>query len=372
MYLLETVNYYMNIIIFATILIVAILGALGFYLIKVRKVTAAEEHINYNSFDRTSAMEYCKFDDIVSDDGMGMSGAGMIVVNDNTFVTGIDVVGYNYSHASAGEQQRTMMNGIAFANIIEQKIQMRQTVEAIDIQYNIDQFVRAKEEETKTLVELNQQYSDLLLQADAHKDDMDTTDIILNKLDELQRKISSCEWKIREAEEVISYEKLLQDGINSTNRINQIMFSYQYNPDEFTEELSKEEVYIKAMTALKSKISIYSNSLGNCGCSCKPLEALEIVELIRRHMHPNTADLVDVNDLINVQLDTFCVTSDSIYELEKEKIGERAYFDMIEENEAYVAEQVSNAEILTEKEIQALAEKAAEYHNEIIMEGELI
>ena len=156
MNIINTVNYYMNIIMVATVLIVAVLAALVFYFVKVRKVTAAEEHVNYDSFDRTSAMEYCKFDDIVSDDGTGLSGAGMIVINDNTFVTGIDVVGYNYSQASAGEQQRTMMGGIAFANIIEEKIQMRQTVEAIDIQFNIDQFLKAKEEEEKKLVELNQ------------------------------------------------------------------------------------------------------------------------------------------------------------------------------------------------------------------------
>ena len=121
------------------------------------------------------------------------------------------------------------------------------------------------------------------MHADSHKDDMDVTDIIIGRLDQLQKQISSCEWKIKECEEVIKYERLLQDGANSINRINQIMFSYQYNPDEFTEELSKEEIYIKAMTALKSKISVYSNALGNCGCSCVPLEALEIVELCKRN-----------------------------------------------------------------------------------------
>ena len=61
-----------------------------------------------------------------------------------------------------------------------------------------------------------------------------------------------------------------------------------------------------------------------------------------------------------------------MYELEREKIGERAYFDMMEENMAYVEAKVSEAEILTEKEIQALAKKVDEYRDEIIQEGELI
>lgn len=372
MNILNIVNYYMNIVIFATILIVAILASLAFYFIKVKKVTAAEEHINYDYFDRESSMEYCKFDDIVSDDGTGLSGAGMIVIDGTTFVTGIDVVGYNYFHASAGEQQRTMMNGIAFANIIEEKIQMRQTVEAVDIQFNMDQFIKAKEEETRNLVELNQMYADTLMMAESQKNDMDVMDVLLERMETLQRKIASSEWKIQECEEIIRYEKILQEGANSINRINQVMFSYQYNPDEFTEELTKEEIYVKAMTALKSKIAIYSNSLANCGCSCKPLEALEIVELLRRHMHPNTADMVDVSELINVNLDTFCVSSSSLYDLCRERIGEEAYELMLQQAEQEQEEEILQAESRLESEMEDLESEVNGYIEEIIEEGVLI
>lgn len=370
MNIINTANYYMNIIIFSTILIVAILAALLYYFIKVKKITAAEERINYEYFDRRSAMEYCKFDDIVSDDSTrALAGAGMIVMNENIFITGIDVVGYNYDHASAGEKQRTMMNSIAFASIIEEPIQLRQTVEAVDIQFNIDQFTQARDQLARELIELRQQYQDIALQSDSRKEDPDVMDIIIGNLEQLDRKIASTEWKIREAEEVIAYEKLLQESANSINRVNQVMFSYQYNPDEFSEDLTREEIYIKAMNALKSKISIYSRSLGNCGCSCRPLEAVQLVELIRRHLHPNTADLVDVSDLISTEIDTLFVSSDSLYELELERLGETAYFAVNEEAQAVINEQINAADAIREEELLRLEDEADGYMGQILQEG---
>lgn len=372
MNIINQVNYYMNIIIFATVLIVAVLAALLYYFVKVKKVTAAEEHINYDSFNRWSIMEYCKFDDIVSDTGNAMVGAGMMVINGNTFVTGIDVIGYNYNQAAAGEKQRTMMGGIAFATIIDQRIQMRQSVEAIDIQYNIDLFVEAKEKKTRQLVELRQQYQGIVLQSDDRREDPELMDIILENLSQLEKKIAACEWQIREAEELIAYQKILQKSSNSTNRINQIMFSYKYNPDEFTEELTREEIWMKAMNALMSKINIYSNALCNCGCSCKALSAAHLTELIRRHLHPNTADSTDINELLATEIETLFVTSDSLYELERERIGEADFLSRMADAKDALKMETDTAAGRIEEELNRLEDEADGYMEEMLMEGEVI
>lgn len=372
MNIINQANYYMNIIIFATVLIVAILAALLYYFVKVKKVTAAEEHINYDAFNRWSIMEYCKFDDIVSDTGDVMTGAGMMVINENTFVTGIDVTGYNYNQAAAGEKQRTMMGGIAFATIIDQRIQMRQSVEAIDIQYNIDLFIAAREKETRRLVELRQQYQDIVLQSDNRKEDPELMDIILENISQLEKKIASCEWRIREADEVIAYEKILQKSSNSTNRINQIMFSFKYNPDEFTEELTREEIWMKAMNALMSKINIYSNALSNCGCSCRALNATQLTALIRRHMHPNTADSVDINEILSTEMETLFVTSNSLLELERERIGEADFLSQLAQAEETLKNESDAAASRIERELNFLEDRADAYMEEILMEGEVI
>lgn len=364
MNIVELINYYMDVILVSTVLIGAVLIALVYYLVAIKKVAATEEHINYGSFNRESTMEYCKFDDIVADSDI-MGGAGMIVLNENTFVTGIDVVGYNYSQASAGEKQSTMMSAIAFVNIIEQPVQMRQNVEAIDIGSNIDQFVRVREEAIKELTELSDAYADLILQAESHRDDLDVLDAIADNLEQVSRKIFVAQWKVKEADNIVSYARLLQGHAVNTNRVNQILFSYTYNPNDFTEELSKEEKYLKAMESLKTKIGIYSASLSNCGCACKPLDADMIMGLIYRHNHPYSADMVNAPERVGIEMSTLYVSSQSLYDLEKERIGEMAVLAAMEEGAHDYDMQVRQAEQERQMELSALMDMVSGYGEEI-------
>lgn len=369
MNIVEIANYYMNLVIFATIMIVAVLASFMYYAVKVKKIAASEEKIDYSTFKRISALEYCKFDDIVSDEsGKGLAGAGMIVMDHSIFVTGIDVVGYNYEYASAGEKQRTMINAIAFASIMEQPLQLRQTVRSIDIGYNIEQFRAAREKAVKELIELKETYADMVAQAEARRDDWEVLQIILGNLKQLERKIHSAEWKIKEADNVIRYEKILQERNNNTERINQVLFSYIYNPDEHTEKLSGEEVLIKAMSALRTKISVYTAALENCGCACKPLDADMLVGLIYRHMHPNTADMVNIRERMDIETKTLYVSSDSLYELEKEKVGEEAFSIQWEKMETVIQEESDRAACGRRSEAERMEKAAASYMAQILQE----
>lgn len=364
MNIVELINYYMDIILVSTILIGAVLITLVYYLVVVKKVAATEEHIDYGSFNRESTMEYCKFDDIVADSDF-MGGAGMIVVGENTFVTGIDVVGYNYSQASAGEQQSTMMSAVAFANIIEQPVQMRQNAEAIDIGSNIDQFVKVREEAIKELTELTDVYDDLVLQAKSNKNDPDVLDAIADHLEQVSHRIFTTQWKVKEADNIVSYARLLQGHAVNTNKVNQILFCYTYNPNDFTEELSKEEKYLKAMESLKTKIGIYSASLSNCGCACKPLDAEMLMSLIYRHNHPYSADLVNVPERVGMEMSGLYVTSQSLYDLEKERIGETALLAAMEEGVHDYDMHMRQAEQGRQMEISALIDMVSGYGEEI-------
>ncbi len=367
MKILEQANYYMNILIFATVLIVAIFAALLYYFVKKRKILAAEEKINYNTFNRQSTMDYLKFDDIVSDDGeVAMGGAGMFVIDDTTFVTGIDVVGYNFHHASAGEQQRTMIGAIAFANIIEMPITLRQTVEAVDIQYNIDQFKEARTKVANELVDVKEAYQDMVLRAEANQSNPEVLEVVLKNLEGLERRMTSLEWKLKEADQIIRYEKLLQERSSNKEKQNQVLFSYHYNPDEFSEELTPEEIKIKAMINLRTKMDIYMDALSNCGCSCRPLTAEKLCSLVRRHLHPVTADLVNTEDRLDIELESLFVTSDSLFELEIEKMGEESYLAMLEMEEAARKSAIEEAQEKREAETKKMIDLAADFGRQVI------
>lgn len=376
MRLFDSVNQIANMIISATVFVVIILAVLAYYLFKKKKIASAEENLHYDSFDRMSSMEYVKFDDIVSDSSKkGMDGAGMLVIDRYTFVSCLEIVGYNYEHASAEEKQRTMVNAIAFVNIIEQPIQMRQTVEAVDVKFNIEEFQAARAELARQRVELVNSYNDLLFQADNPELDMEVKESILGTLEQLDVKITSIEWKIQEADEVIRYEESIQKQSTNTDRINQILISYVYNPDEYTETLSDEEIKQKAMHQLKTKMSIYSNALANCGCSCKPVTADELVALFRRHMHPNTADSVNVSERIDIELNQLFVSSDSLYELERERVGDRMFSEMISEMDREYEEAVETAAAEIEAQathMEAVAESYDEEIEEELLQGGMI
>ncbi len=326
MELVTKANDYANSLIMASVIVIAIAGFLAYYFVKVKKIASKEEHINYETFRRKDAIEYIKFDDIVSigapDDKSSM---GVMALGENIFIGGIDVVGYNYRSASADERKSTMANSIAFMNIIEDQIQMRQTCKAIDIEHNINIQDEKVKDINRELLELSSDYQATVELAENYMDDPDAYEAIAKRLKILQKTITSKRWQYEEAQEVLIYMRQVSSASNNTKRINQIMFSYEYNPNDYMEELSDAEIRIKAIQELSIRAEAYSAALENCGCSCRPLTVYELTELNRRHYHPRTADKVRISDLLNSSYSALYITSDSLYELEKERIGDEAF-----------------------------------------------
>lgn len=329
--LLRVVNHYMSVLTFVTVLAAAVTIAFVYYLLRVRKFAAAEEKVDHSRFVRTSAMEYCKFRDLVSDDlGGTLDGAGMIVYDERTFVAGLSVEGYNFDHAPAGERQATMIAAVSFASILEEPVQMRQTVRAMDVGKNLEELTAVRAQQARILAEKTQEYEDLCLQAELRKDEPEVLEALLAALERLDASIFSVTWKIKEADNLIEYEKKLKESSRQASRRNQILFSYAYNPDEYVEDLSGEEVAKKAMTALRSKMHVYAEALSACGCSAVPLTAREVLDEMHRHFHPVTAEGSDAAQRALAVSEGLFVTSSSLFDLE----GERREEEMIRAYEA--------------------------------------
>lgn len=326
MNLVAKANDYANSLIIASVIVIAVAGFIAYYFVKVKKIASKEEHINYETFRRKDAIEYIKFDDIVSIGAAeDKSSMGVMALGGNIFVGGVDVVGYNYRSASADERKSTMVNSIAFMNIIEDQIQMRQTCKAIDIEYNISIQEEKIKDLNRELLELSSDYQATVELAEDYLDEPDAYEAIAKRLKVLQKTITSKRWQYEEAQEVLVYMRQVSSASNNTKRINQIMFSYEYNPNDYMEELSDVEIRVKAIQELSIRAEAYSAALENCGCSCRPLTVYELTELNRRHYHPRTADKIRISDLLNSSYSALYVTSDSLYDLEKERLGDEAF-----------------------------------------------
>ena len=216
MLLIDTLLSGMYVILFTLIMVASIVAVATFYFLKIKKVAAVEEKVNYDSFRREDATEYAKFSDIISSgEEHDKSAMGMISVGNNVFVGGIEVSGYNYHSASAEEKQRTMINTIGFFNTVESPIQMRQTVQAIDITQNIEQEKKLAKELAKELVLIEQDMKACVEKLEATIEDDRAYYALMDKYDQMSKKHGSKQWMLKEAESMIEY----MQAVKSLNEI---------------------------------------------------------------------------------------------------------------------------------------------------------
>lgn len=354
MNIISQFQLYMFVILGTIIAIAAAGGGLAFYFLKVRKISAEEEIVNYDNFIRRDSTEYCKFDDIIKCGG----NMGMIHMGNNVFVAGIEVQGYNYEAASAAEQQRTMMNAIAFFNGLEDQIQMCQTVQAIDISKNIQ---KAREDAEKIEIRLLTVQQEIKMAIENMKALVTNNELYSaeeKRIKKLVHTFKSLEWQLAESKELISFMERVSDTSFNTKRSNQIMFSYAYSSDDDLETLSDEEIALKAEHELRTIAGIYGSSLENTGCSWRILSPDGLINLLRRHFHPITCDAVKLDELLNSSYNSLYVTTESFEELERERRGDIEYENSLREYNELLREKEEQARIEREKTVEELEDAA--------------
>lgn len=365
---LDNLTVYLYVILGTTLGITALVIILVIYFLKVKKIAADEEQIDYSRFIRTDATEFVKFKDIITSGASGdMSAPGMIAIDKYTFVGGIDVRGYNFYGASEDERETTMINTIAFFNTVEQPIQMRQTSRAIDIEYNIKEMEKNAAKTEEALISKEEEYnvSVSFLDNEDVLDNDEVYDALIKRLDRLKKEIGSLKWQLDEAKTMVRYMTSLSKTSSNLKKVNQIMFTYKYNPDEQVEELSEEEIYDKAMTELKNKGQQFGGALESCGCSWSMLSAEDLTDLLRRYYHPVTGDELRISTILNSSYTSLYVSGDDLREIEYQKLGRQQYEQFQSELEKEAAEaqkraseNLKKAKELVEKEAQMLYEQA--------------
>lgn len=371
MKLIETINYYVNTIFSVSIITLILFGAILFYLLKVKKVTAKTEVVDYSTFEREDTLNFVKFENVISEDADDMGNAGIIDLGNNSFVAGISVTGYNYASASVAEKERTMANAIAFANRIISPIQMRQTVKAIDLTHNIAVYEEAKNRAAKEHMTLLDEYNDTVKAADDYIDDPEMYAVYEGKIEDVKKRVMAKEHAVKEADAILRYmtamtEKKKGDTINA-QKINQIMFSYTFNPAEYSETLSQEEIYLKAMDSLSTQAASYGEGLLNCGYTYKRLSAKDLLDLMRKHMQPYSGNEIRIEDIFDSSMFSLFVSSNSLVDLEIERKGEEEYVKQLEENrqkrKEFLKKQRAEA-----KEIVSRVEKDASRQADLVMQ----
>lgn len=321
---------YIDGIFIITMVLFGILILLYYYFFKIKKIAAKEERINHDNFDKHSSMDYVPFDELFVD-GDDLGSNGVVDMGGGIFVAGLDVVGYNYHAASAEERQRTMINSIALMNTIESPVQFRQSVKAVDLSANIELHEGYLVEISKAHMVAHEEYQALMAECEDNIDNLEVLEYLDKQVLALQRKIKTLEWQSKECQTLIEFMKRMSDREKDAQKVNQMLFTYRFNPDDYTEELTREEVCQRAIEELRTLAASYKSSLEACGCRVTRMTGVDLIGAIRRHFAPITADDITVDELVDSSYTSLFTTSDSLRELQRMKLGEQEFARIMEQ-----------------------------------------
>lgn len=360
MSLVNQISYYLNLIFGILFFILIILAGSLFYFLKIKKVTAKVEHIDYSAFRREDSLEYVKFESIESETADSLNTPGMISVGGNVFVAGLSVSGYSFATASSSQKENTMLSAITFFNSVDEPIQFRQTAQAIDLTDNIQIHERILSTLNMEGMELEVEYEETLRMAEDYIDS-DDYERYVKRLQTLQKQITAKKHSVAETKALIEYMNALSvRGNSGTQKVHQLMFSWTYNPDEMIGQLSETEIRMQAFLELQTIGKKYMQAFSECGYTAKRLSAEDITLLMYKQMHPLSSDEVRMEDIFNSSYNSLFITSDSLIDLEKKRIGEEEFERKMEEYQNMQDELLYQQSLLAEKQRQEMYDETHE------------
>lgn len=375
MKLLNSVSYYINLVGITAIITLIVVAAVLYYMVKVKKVVAKEENIDTSSFKRKDSISYIPIKDLLYSDG-NLDSPGMIILPGNVFVGGVTVRGFEYPSASMGERLDAQINSVSFFNVVEQPISFRQTTRSIDLSPNIKELEEVAKNIERDLIDLEADFNNTLSAAEDYIDEPEVYQVYATELAALKKKIYAKTHMLNECKAEVGYMNAMsEDSARSDSSMrhkeDQIMFSYQYNADDYTTELSKEEIYVKANDKLNMIASSYAEALSHCHFRARRLTARELFKLLCKHTSPLTGEDRDLDELLDSSYTNLFVSSDSLVETIKEKIGEDIYNEQMREYERQLEEYLKQQELMLNREARVLEETATAIAEEEYFEGGL-
>ena len=309
-YLLNKAFQITMMVIFLLVFIILVL--VGFLLMrKMKKKGKKEEDNYYQELNRYDAQDYLDFDDIVDD---------MVVMNKHRrFVAAIKCNGYDYHSASSAQQTATMSGYMEFLRTITSPVTYRQY------------FVRMSMEHTQSMN--NKRYEELereLFHKAADRDsiverlnivrgiDLVAEETLLAEAEKIQEEISNLEWRHLHMKEQIDFMDLVCDESTMEPDIEQAyLFEWEFHPDQYTVEMTEEEIHKKAIEELGGMARRMIAALGQANVKAYRCSTSELIEMFYEQSHPLSAMEFKMPDVVNSPYFDFVISSND-YEEKKE------------------------------------------------------
>lgn len=309
MELLNRTISYVRIFGIASVAVSILLLGLGIYFLKIKKTKMKELDVDYNSFNRKDSLEYVRFDDI----------QGMIIDKEhNRYISGIKCTGFDYADAESSEQLQAMRGYLSFLNLLDRRsIQFWQTARNVDLDDLINQYRSELEELQEKRFLLNLDYEGVREESEKYLDREAEYNIYYERLLKMQRELMSIGYQCEQLQAQINYMEAISGEKADPQQEACYIFDWTYNKMEFTVELDEGEVLAMARKQLCNMANSYMGALRGAGVKCVMLTDEELLAYLRRHMHPVSADVYKIDDVLKSAYDSLVVTSKSFEEKEE-------------------------------------------------------
>lgn len=309
MELLNRTISYVRIFGIASVAVSILLLGLGIYFLKIKKTKMKELDVDYNSFNRKDSLEYVRFDDI----------QGMIIDKEhNRYISGIKCTGFDYADAESSEQLQAMRGYLSFLNLLDRRsIQFWQTARNVDLDDLINQYRSELEELQEKRFLLNLDYEGVREESEKYLDREAEYNIYYERLLKMQRELTSIGYQCEQLQAQINYMEAISGEKADPQQETCYIFDWTYNKMEFTVELDEGEVLAMARKQLCNMANSYMGALRGAGVKCAMLTDEELLAYLRRHMHPVSADVYKIDDVLKSAYDSLVVTSKSFEEKEE-------------------------------------------------------
>lgn len=294
-----------------TILGVFIFVALLIYRKNNKASGIYEEEKDFSSFNRVDSETYLRFDDIK--DRMIICDGGY------RFVAAVRGYGFDFYHASAEVQAAVQQNFVGFINTITTPTMFRQYSKAIDVEHSMRLYEEAYRKKEMELFEIAEDIRNINLSMSDRVYNEGEKALFEKRLEELNRSKKAKEWQKEHLRDQMAKLKQSSGEHVDPERVQCWIFDWSYNPLDFTMDLTKEQIYEKALRQLESMANAKIHALQNCKVRAVRCSTEDLIEMTRRYSSPLSANRFHLRDVLKSSF-----FDDFNYETNHEEMMERA------------------------------------------------
>lgn len=321
----QLTNIFIGVLIF--ILVAVAIGGIGiFYYLRVRqKRRAKPKNVDYSDFNRKDAKDYINNFENIKDD--------MIILEDGfRYVGVIDCQGFDFYSAHIIEQGNTVSNYISFINTINKPISYRQYCKSVDLDNTLDMYLEAYEKVNtkleKAVLRLNEMETALKKEPDMEQS---MKDLYVTEIERTTNEINAYNFRKFHIEDQMRFIKE-NSGVSASPLISSTyVFDWTYNPNEFSVDLTEDEILERAKAELEAIANSKIHALAMAGVKARRCTTVELIDMYRRHSQPISAERYKITDILDSSYFDDITTTDCIKrveevvkEVEKEEAQEEA------------------------------------------------